>query len=365
MPKPLPSKYFTSPRLFGREIELFFGQGWVWVGRAEAIAEPGSYFLRDVAGESVIVLLESPGSVRAFYNVCRHRGTRICAAAEGNLGPRMQCPYHGWTYGLDGRLLAAPHMPAKFSRDEYPLHPVKTAVWDGHVFVNLAKRATALERHLGTLPGKFAAWKMQDLRVHERIVYEARANWKLIVLNYSECLHCPLVHPALNRLTDYLGADNEPPTTSYLGGAMAFAPGVETMSASGRRRHDYLPGLSPEQRAKVYYYAILPNLLLSLHPDYVLLHSLWPQAVDHTRIICEWYFHPNEISRPVFDASDAVEFWDTTNREDWRVVELSQLGIASRAYRPGPYSEHEELLYAFDQLVLHAHARKSTPRARR
>ena len=364
MPKTLPAKYFTDSRLFEREVELFFGQRWVWAGRAEAIETPGSYLLREVAGESVIVLRGAAGEVRGFYNVCRHRGSRMCTAAEGNLGRRIQCPYHGWTYSLDGRLVAASHMGAKFERGEYPLHPVKTAVWDGHIFVHLGKRATPLEQHLGRLHGKFAAWMMQDLRFYRRIVYEVQANWKLVIQNYSECLHCPLVHPALNRLTDYLGAENEAGGSTYFGGAMPFAPGAETMSMSGRRRRDYLPGLSGEQRARVYYYAIIPNLLLSLQPDYMLLHSLWPQAVDHTRIVCEWYFHPDEMAKPDFHADDAVEFWDTTNREDWRIVELSQQGIQSRAYRPGPYSEREELLHAFDRMVMRAHAAANRVRAR-
>ena len=124
------------------------------------------------------------------------------------------------------------------------------------------------------------------------------------------------------------------------------------MSIDGRRRRNYLPGLSQEDRKKVCYYSIYPNLLLSLHPDYMMVHTLWPNAVDHTTIVCEWHFHESELAKPDFFADDAIDFWDTTNREDWSIVELSHAGIKSRAYVPGPYSRREKLLHDFDAAVL-------------
>ena len=192
---------------------------------------------------------------------------------------------------------------------------------------------------------------MADLRLGRRIVYDVKANWKLIVLNYNECLHCPNLHPALNRLHHYLGADNVEPTACYVGGAMGFRDGVETMSIDGKRRREYLPGLSASQRQQVEYFAIYPNLLLSLHPDYMMTHTLWPRAHDRTEIVCEWHFHPAEMAKPTFHADDAIEFWDVTNREDWWIAEQSQAGITSRVYQPGPYSEREALLWSFDQIV--------------
>jgi Rieske 2Fe-2S family protein len=193
---------------------------------------------------------------------------------------------------------------------------------------------------------------MEELRLHRRIAYDLKANWKLFVLNYSECLHCPSVHPALNRLTDYLGADNDPPMGGYIGGAMGFRDGMETMSFDGKKRREFLPGLNGEERRKVCYYAIYPNLLLSLNPDYMMIHTLWPKAVDRTEILCEFYFHPDEMAKPDFQADDAIQFWDSVNREDWHIVEMSHAGIQSRAYTPGPYSHRETLLHAFDQLVV-------------
>ena len=352
--KTLPARYYTDPDLFRRELEKFYFETWICAGRESEIAAPGAYFLREIGGESVIVARDTGGALHAFYNVCRHRGTRICTEARGNFPGRIQCPYHGWTYALDGCLLGAPQMDERhFSRGDYPLISVQLDIWDGHIFMNLTRGdPEPLSVQLGDLLEKFAAWRMQDLRLHKRIVYDVKANWKLIILNYNECLHCPVLHPALNRLTDYLGAENEAPSRHYIGGAMGFRAGAETMSLDGRRRRNYLPALAEGQRKKVFYYTIYPNFLLSLHPDYMMTHTLWPKAVDRTEIVCEWHFHPDEMARPDFEAGDAVEFWDLTNREDWRIVEQSQAGIQSRAYTPGPYSAREELLHIFDQAVL-------------
>lgn len=352
-PKTLPSRYYLDAGIFHREIESFYFDSWICAGRAETIPHTGDYFLREVAQESIIVVRDRGGHVRAFYNVCRHRGTRLCEVPAGRFGGRIMCPYHGWTYDFDGKLLGTSPMDAgTFSRSDYPLHEVATGIWDGHIFLFLGAYCKPLQEQLGELPRKFAPWAMQDLRLHKRIVYEVKANWKLVVLNYNECLHCPVLHSALNRLTDYLGSDNEAPSPAYIGGAMGFRGGAETMSLDGKRRREYLPGLSEEQRKRVYYYVLYPNLLLSFHPDYIMLHTLWPRAVDHTQIVCEWYFHPAEMAKADFFAEDAIEFWDRTNREDWHIVELSQAGIQSRAYTPGPYSRREELLHAFDELVL-------------
>ena len=209
----------------------------------------------------------------------------------------------------------------------------------------------SLADQLVDLPTRFAAYRMQDLRLVRRIVYDVKANWKLIVLNYNECLHCPNLHPTLNKLHHYLGADNVAPTPEYCGGAMGFRDGVETMSMDGKRRRAYLPDLGETERQQVSYFSIYPNFLLSLHPDYMLTHTLWPRAHDRTEIICEWHFHPDEMAKPTFHADDAIEFWDLTNREDWWIAEQSQTGINSRVYQPGPYSTREELLWSFDEIV--------------
>jgi len=355
----LPAKYYVDADVFKREIDALFGTMWICAGRTEQLEQPGQFFLRDVLGDSIIIMRGRSGHVNAFYNVCRHRGTRLCTETAGKFDGSIQCPYHSWTYDLDGRLIGAPHMDEvpHFRKDEYPLHPVHADVWDGHIFLNLAATPSPLTMQLADLPAKFTAWRMEELRLGHRIVYDVKANWKLLIQNYSECLHCPNLHPALNRLSHYLSGENEPLRATYMGGRMDLRPGVATLSMDGTCPRDFLPGLSPEEIRRVYYYAIFPNMLLSLHPDYMMVHTLWPIAPDRTVNICEWHFHPTSVAQPGFNASDAIDFWDMTNRQDWHVCELSQAGISSRAYTPGPYSNREDLLYAFDRMIVELHAK--------
>jgi len=352
----LPARYYVDRECFDREMERLFARLWVCAGRAEQVGNPGDFFVRELLGEKIIVT-RGPGAINAFYNVCRHRGTRLCTETHGTFPGSIQCPYHAWTYDLDGCLIGAPHMDEvpHFRKADYPLHRVGSAVWDGHVFINLDPQAAPLEAQLGALPARFRAWRMEDLRLGHRIVYDVRANWKLIVQNYNECLHCPNLHPALNKLSHYLSGENEPLQPTYMGGRMDLRPGIATMSMDGTCPRAFLPGLSAEERRSVYYYAIFPNMLLSLHPDYLMVHTLWPLAPDRTINICEWHFHPAEMQRPGFNPADAVEFWDMTNRQDWHVCELSQAGISSRAYTPGPYSNREDLLFAFDKMIVGLH----------
>ena len=353
-PTTLPARYYVDPDHFRREIRRTFGTIWTCVGRSDDVPEVGDHALRTVDGESLILVRESVGKINAFYNVCRHRGTRICESAGHAMS--LQCPYHAWTYGLDGQLMAAPHFDEgeAFRKADWALKPVSCDVWDGHVFVNLSETPKPLADQLQDLPAKFAAWRMGELRRGARAVYDVAANWKLIVQNYSECLHCPVIHPALQKVSHYLSGRNEPggPDASYLGGRMDLRDGIVTMSLDGQKRRENLPGLDAEACRHVSYYAVLPNLLLSLHPDYMMTHLLRPIAVDRTEVICDWHFHPDELARPSFDPSDAVAFWDLTNRQDWQVSELTQLGMTSRAYEPGPYSSREDLLHAFDRWIV-------------
>jgi Rieske 2Fe-2S family protein len=351
----LPAHYYIDPDHFRVELDRIFGNMWFCVGRVDEIPNVGDYVLREIGVESVILTRSSDDRINAFYNVCRHRGTRVCDTPTGH-AQRLQCPYHAWTYDLDGRLLAAPHFEEgdHFRKADFGLKSVACDVWEGQIFLNLAYQPVPLLEQLGDLPERFAAWRMGELRRGARIVYDVAANWKLIIQNYSECLHCPVIHPALAKVSHYLSGENEPggPDSSYLGGRMDLRPGVATMSFDGQARRANLPGLNGDDCRHVYYYAVLPNLLLSPHPDYLMTHVLRPVAADRTEIICEFHFHPAELARPDFDPADAVSFWDVTNRQDWHVSELTQLGLKSRAYSPGPYSAREELLHAFDRWIV-------------
>jgi Rieske 2Fe-2S family protein len=350
----LPARHYTDPGLFREEMERIYFDMWLCAGRAEQLPSAGSYFVRRVANASVIVLRDEAGALRAFYNTCRHRGTLLCKGEEGRFASLVQCPYHGWTYGLDGALRSAPHMDKVegFREADYPLGGVAVAEWDGHVFIHLGQDPAPLEEQLGSLRRKFRPWRMEELVRVERRVYHLKANWKLIVQNYSECLHCPIAHPQLQQQSHYMSGDNEAPHENWLGGRMQLREGTATLgSLEGGKDLRLLPGLDPEQARHVYYYAVLPNLLLNLHPDYMVTTTIWPMGVDRTEVVCEWHFHPDQVRRPDFDPRGPVEFWDMTNRQDWELSDLAQEGIASRGYRPGPYSNREELLLGLDEFV--------------
>ena len=352
----LPRRYYVDAGVFAEEQERIFAQRWVCVGRAAELAETGDYVLRTVAGESIIVVRGQDGVVRAFYNVCRHRGTRLCEAGAGRLSETIQCPYHAWTYTLDGSLIGAPHMSevAGFDKRDYPLHAVALAEWEGFLFINLARSPEPFAHAFAPLMGRFSRFGLARLRSAQRIEYDVRANWKLVFQNYSECLHCPVIHPALAKLTPYTSGENDMFEGPFLGGYMVITAPGGSLTMSGRACGPAVGQLPPEDLNRVYFYTILPNLLLSLHPDYVMFHTLWPDSPGHTRISCEWLFHPDAFGQAGFDPQDAVRFWDETNRQDWNISERSQLGVASRAYEPGPYSPREGIAAAWDREFLRA-----------
>jgi glycine betaine catabolism A len=353
--KTLPQRYFVSAEVFAAEQERIFAQQWVCVGHQSQIGKPGDYFLQDAAGESLIILRDQRTQVRAFYNVCRHRGTRLCEEKTGRFRETLQCPYHAWTYALDGKLMGAPHMDKVegFDKAEHSLHSVHLALWEGFIFLNLASAPPPFEKVFAPLAGKFTHWNLPKLRSAKRIDYDLRANWKLIFENYSECYHCPLVHPALSKLTPYDSAENDLCEGPFLGGFMPITKG-NSLTMSGNACALPVGNIKEEDHHRVYYYSIFPNMLLSMHPDYVMVHQIWPQSPDRSLILCDWLFHPDAFARPDFHPNDATEFWDMTNRQDWHVCELSQQGIASRAYQPGPYSPRETIPAAWDREYLRA-----------
>ncbi len=349
----LPGKYYTSPEIYNSEMDRFYFNRWVCVGRSEELGVKGQFIVREVGSESILMMNDG-NQIGAFYNVCRHRGTRLSNTACGIAPGRIQCAYHGWTYQCDGTLAVAPGMTEVqgFDRTQYGLNRIALDVWDGNLFIHFGKNPRPLSEQLGGLRDKFRPWGMGDLRMAGRRTYTLATNWKLVIQNYSECLHCPLIHPALQKLSHYLSGDNEPAQATYLGGRMVLNEGIRSMTLSGDSHREVLPGLDAELSRHVYYYWIMPNLLLSLHPDYVMTHTLWPRAAGQTEIVCEFHFHPSEMEKPGFCPDDAIEFWNLTNLQDWRVSELTQLGVASRGFVPGPYSPREELLWGLDEIVV-------------
>ena len=350
----LPRAYFHEPAIFAAESAEIFSKQWLCVGRASQLREAGSYFLCEVGTESILVVRDRDGVAHAHYNVCRHRGTRLCTEAQGQFNGSIQCPYHAWTYGLDGKLIGAPNMRdvANFQMADYPLHPIAVREWAGFLLINLAPSPQPIEQAFAPLNGRLTPWNLEQLVVAQRVAYTVQANWKLIFQNYNECYHCPTVHPVLNSLTPYRNSSNDLDTGAILGGPMAMSNPGGSMTMSGRACAAPLTGVTGDNLGLVYYYTIFPTLFLSLHPDYVLTHRLERLSSASTRVVCEWLFAPQAVAQPNFSPQDAVEFWDMTNRQDWQVCELSQLGTRSQAYTPGPYANLEDMPAAFDREYL-------------
>lgn len=358
----LPPRVYHDPVVFAFEQEAWFGGGWVCVGRTEDAGAAGQYFLTNVAGESIIVVRGEDGELGAFYNVCRHRGATLVEEPCGAL-VRFQCPYHAWVYDLKGNLRPPRHTDRleNFDVAAWGLAPVRHAVWQGYIFLDLSGEAPDLTTYLGDLPAELARFDLGALRRSRRIEYDVAANWKAIIENYEECYHCPGVHPQLNRITPYnLGAwvDGDGP---WLGSWMPVVGEFETLSMDGASHgRPPIAGTRDEDIRKIYYFVVWPNMLLSLHPDYLMTHWLEPISPDRTRIVCEWAFAAETMAMPEFDASDAVDFWDLTNRQDWHVCELQQRGTRSRAYTAGRYSGIEGSVHGFDLMVADRYAGDGT-----
>ena len=346
----LPAAAYNSDEVLRLELSEFFAKEWLCVGRAADIPAAGDYFVKHLGAESIVMLRGADQLIRAFYNVCRHRGSRLFDADSGRGLARILCPYHSWSYHLDGTVQTAPKMGAGFCKADFSLNAVRAELHEGFIFICLDPAAAPLARHLAELPdlGRF---HMPELVCGKRIEYEVAANWKLICENYSECYHCPNAHPQLNRLTDLIARSEKDQEigSCFNGGPMKLRDGIETMSMSGRSSVPTIPGLTHEDCRYVHYYVIYPNLLLSPHPDYVLTHTAWPLAPGRTRVVCEFLFTREAADAPNFDPSDIVEFWDITNRQDWALCERAQLGTQSRGYRPGPYQDSEDCVHTFDR----------------
>lgn len=350
---------FWDERVFQKEHERFFFRSWLNVGREEQIPDPGDFFTREIENESLLFVRGRDRRVRGFYNVCRHRGTRIVDATEGTKLRTIVCPYHAWTYSTEGTLVGAPHTDhlVDFRKEDYGLHPFAVEPWGGFLWANLDDRATPLKKEMKPFFSRVKRFPLIDLRLGARKVYEVEANWKILAENYSECYHCAPIHPELNRITHYMSGSNtayftrEPRAPNFSGGHMDFAKDYTSMVSSGYTKRPPLKGMTEQDRRGVMYYYVFPNMLFSLHPDYLMVHRLWPRSPSHTTIECDWYFDGDVMKHKEFDASDAVDLWDLINRQDWSVCQRTQKGTHSRSWEGGRFSGQEPQVHDFEKYV--------------
>jgi Rieske 2Fe-2S family protein len=351
----LETRWYRSEDAFRVEKESIFFREWMCICREEEIAGPGAYRVIDVLGESILLVRNREGALRGFYNVCRHRGARLCRTAAAGGAPSsgspsgvmagrgIVCPYHNWTYDLEGRLVAAPHVRGLTASDKaaLSLHPVGVDTWGGFVFVNLTPgTARTLIDQLGSIAERTKNYPLRDLRIGRTIQYRVLANWKVICENYNECYHCGPIHPELCAVVPAFreaGGGN----LDWMRG-IPHRPGAYTFTADGTTSRRPFPGLTQDERERHKGDLSYPNLFLSLSCDHVAAFILQPRSAEQTDIACHFLFEPHELDKPQFDPSDAVEFWDVVNRQDWSICESVQQGMSARVHQFGYYAPMED-----------------------
>jgi Rieske 2Fe-2S family protein len=336
----LPVAAYTSDEVYAWERRNLFAAAWTCVGRVdEIVAEQVTHRAIEV-GDVGVLVTAADRVVRAFANVCRHRAHELLPIGGTSNRPAVVCPYHGWSYRLDGTLRAAPGLDGGPALE---LVELPVTVWHGWVFVNALGQAPPFDAYVGELGPLIAPYRPESLVLGARHTYEVAANWKVLVENYHECYHCPLIHPELCRVSPPDSGDNWTLPGAWVGGSMDLREHAETMSVDGRSGGVMLPEVDPRT---VRYVALFPNLLVSAHPDYVMAHRLQPQAPGRTLVECSWFFAPG-----VEDPSYAVDFWDVTNRQDWAACESVQRGLANPHARPGPLAAREDAVYQWVTLI--------------
>jgi Rieske 2Fe-2S family protein len=349
----LPSSAYTDPAVFAWEQRHFFGSGWVCAGFSAQLAEPGDQRAESLGNGGVLLVRGDDGVLRGFANFCRHRGHELLACGQSAQRNSVICPYHSWTYSLDGSLRFASGFKGRagFDGSQWGLVQLPVEEWHGLIFVDGSGQAGPLADAVPGLAELVAPYEPERLLIAGRHEYDAAANWKILSENYHECYHCPVIHPELCRVSPPKSGENYPAQGAWIGGWMDLRDGMATMSLDGTSLGVPLRGLDSAGLRTVIYLNIFPNVLLSLHPDYVMTHRLTPLAADRTMIECSWAFAPEALQRPGFDPGYAVEFWDITNRQDWGACESVQRGLSSPQAQPGPLSPDEDAVYKFVTMV--------------
>ena len=359
----LPARMYQDQAILDWERQHILLTDWLMVARVEDVAEPGSFQLDRRRGRERHPR-PRPGRCRsARSTTCAATGARRSRSASAARPSASSARTTPGSTTSTARLIRAKHTEdlEEFSFDTFGLREIHSATWQGFVFLNLSEGPVApLEDQLGDLVPHMERFEFDRLRVAKRIEYEVGANWKFIAENYSECYHCPGVHPQLNKLTPYdLGGDFEP-DGAWQGGWMELVDGAETMALDGghgsKHGRPAMCGITTEDEARVYYYVLWPLTFLSIHPDYLLVHRLVPRDAGHTLVICDWLFEADTIAQPDFDPSEPIAFWDLTNQQDWHVCELQQRGTSSRSWVAGRYSNNEASVHAFDQMLADRYA---------
>lgn len=358
----LPGNTYVDPAIFELEQIKIFESMWFCAVRSADLPNPGDFRTVQIGRESVLVTRSRDGSLRAFLNICRHRGARLCVEETGTVKRSFQCPYHAWTYGLDGKLIAAPNLSSMpdIDRTEYGLRPVQLREWLGYAWLCLADEPPSFEDTvIGDVADRLGAvepienYDIDELTLGKRISYDVQANWKLIIENFMECYHCATIHPELTEVlpefADGLAAQY------YVGHGAAFGEDVDGFTVDGGEGFERLSGVSSEQDRSYYAITVRPQVFINLVPDHVIFHRMYPLAADRTLVECDWLYAKDVVASGR-DVSRSVELFHRVNQQDFDACERCQPAMSSRAYDNGgvlvPSEHHIGLFHDWVQSML-------------
>ncbi|MCV7422272.1 aromatic ring-hydroxylating dioxygenase subunit alpha [Mycobacterium yunnanensis] len=373
----LPGEFYTSPTIFAAEQDEIFEKLWFCAARSGDLANPGQFKKVQVGRESVLVVRGKDGVLRAFLNVCRHRGAALCTEPEGQVKRSLQCPYHAWTYALDGKLIAAPNLASLkdasgegIDRYEYGLVAVALREWLGYAWVCLADDPPSFDddvigevtRRLGD-PTAVDHYDVASLSVGRRVVYDVAANWKLIVENFMECYHCATIHPELTEVLPEFAQGLA--AQYYVGHGAEFGSGISGFTIDGSAGFETLPGVTEDQDRRYYAITIKPTVFVNLVPDHIIFHRMYPLAPDRTIVECDWLYTADVVAEGR-DVSRSVELFHRVNEQDFAACERTQPAMSSRAYRNGgvlvPSEHHIAEFHEWVVSRIGEHPRADDPR---
>lgn len=337
----LPGSTYVDEAVFRAEQERIFEQMWFCAVRAGDLDKPGAFRTVQIGRESVIITRNRKHGIRAFYNICRHRGVKLCMEDTGEAGRSFQCPYHAWTYDFDGKLIAAPNLTKMpdIDRQEYGLVTIPVREYLGYVWVCLAENPPSFEDDvMGDIQERLGdtqaieGYDIANLSLGRRITYDVKANWKLIIENFMECYHCATIHPELTEVlpefADGLAAQY------FVGHGAEFGDDVAGFTVDGSEGLDKLPGVDADHDRRYYAITVRPTVFVNLVPDHVIIHRMFPMAPDHTIVECDWLYLPSVVDAGK-DVSASVELFHRVNQQDFDACERCQPAMNSKIYATG------------------------------
>lgn len=378
----LGREFYTDPDIFRGEADRFILHYWHCAGHRSSVSNPGDFFTVEMCGESVIIVCGQDRVVRALVNVCRHRGSRVCTESAGHVrGGAFVCPYHAWSYNLDGSLRAAPNIGATFDRRTHGLKEISLRILEGLIFISFAEEPPSLQNAIEAIAASARIYGWNDAKVAHQETYTVRANWKLVVENYFECYHCAPAHPEyakfhvsarsaeeiataderVCRQAKALGLEfsdvdhwgRPVPASDELAYAQrsSFDPGILTGSEDGSPVAPLMGGL-PGYDGGMSFFGVGPTSACLAYSDHGIIYRFIPKTVDSTEMEVIWLVRSDAREGLDYDLRRLIWLWTVTSLADKRIIEVNQQGVKSRFYEPSAYTPMEVLTLNFTDALI-------------